>query len=102
MPITEDIFQGGTFQLTNAGGLCSTPGAVVLTISPHRADQNERRVAGEGDRGQEGEASVLPPALARYPWIPAEHGWKDTEARKMQDIQPDTPCLYDIPWRFSI
>lgn len=69
-------------QLTDAGGLRSAPGAVVLTISPHRADQNERRVAGEGDGGQEGEASVLPPALARYPWIPAEHGWRDADARR--------------------
>lgn len=61
-------------QLTDAGGLRSAPCAIVLTISPHRADQNKRRVAGEGDRGQEGEASVLPPALAWYSWIPAEHG----------------------------
>lgn len=89
MSFTEDIFPGCTLQLTDAGGLCSAPGAVVLTISPHRADQNEWRVAGEGDRGQEGETSVLPPALARYPWIPAEHGCKDTEARKMQDSHPD-------------
>lgn len=76
-------------QLTNAGGLRSAPGAVVLAISPHRADQNEGRVAGKGDRGQEGKASVLPPALARYPWIPAEHGWRDTDGRRTQDSQPD-------------
>lgn len=97
MSLTEDIFRGCTLQLTDAGGLCSAPGAVVLTISPHRADQNERRVAGEGDRGQEGETSVLPPALARYPRIPAEHGCKDTEAREMQDSHPDMLRLTDIP-----
>lgn len=71
-------------QLTNAGGLRSAPGAVVLTVSPHWAHQNKGRVAGVGDWRQEGETSVLPPALAGYPWIPAEHSWSDTAAREVQ------------------
>ncbi len=69
-------------KLTYAGGLRATPGAIVLTISPGGSHQDEGRVAGEGDRGEIGESSVLPPPLRWHPWVSAEHSCKDEGGKR--------------------
>lgn len=68
-----DANVGTNEQLTYARGLRATPGAVVLTVPPGGAHQDEGRVAGEGDGGEVGEASVLPPPLGWHPRVSTEH-----------------------------
>lgn len=70
---------------TNARGLCATPRAIILTVSPGRAHQDKRRVAGEGDRGEIGESSVLSPPLGWHPWIPTENSCIDKDTRGKTD-----------------
>lgn len=71
-----------TIMLTYARRLRATPGAIILAVSPGWADQDERRVAEEGDGGEIGETAVLPSPLCWHSRVSTKNSYKD-ESREM-------------------
>lgn len=90
---------GRNFKRTYARGLRATPSAVILAVSPGRAHQDKRRVAGEGDRGEVGESSVLSLPLGWHSWVSTENSCKDQGERNRSNVRQS---INHVVFEFSI